>query len=373
MRFSSVLAGASMLGSVMASPVHEHAAKKRDVVYVTTHQTSVTTVYAGQVPSSIAAAAEAEATTAEAVAESILSEAIATATTEAAATTEAETDSTTSTSTSSAATSSSTSSIDTTDLGSGVKGITYSPYTDAGACKTLDEVKSDFEDLTTYGVIRLYGVDCSQVEYVLQAKSSDQKLFLGVYYMDAIAAGVAEIASAIESYGSWDDVMTVSIGNELVNSGEASVETVGSYIETGRTALTAAGYSGPVVSVESFAAFLNNPGLCDYNDYVACNAHAYFDSTCTAENAGSWLMDQIEYLWGICDGAKDVLITESGWPSQGDTNGVAVPSKTNQEVAVAAIKESCGDDTILFTAFNDYWKADGSYGVEKYWGILSSE
>ncbi|KAH3898997.1 related to Probable family 17 glucosidase SCW4 [Saccharomycodes ludwigii] len=251
-------------------------------------------------------------------------------------------------------------------------GITYSPYNADGTCKSTSEVASDVAQLTDYPMIRLYGVDCSQVENVLQAKASGQKLFLGIYYVDDISGGVETISSAIETYGSWDDVYTVSIGNELVNGNEATVEQVGEYISTGRSALTSAGYTGPVVSVETFTAVLNNPGLCEYSDYMAVNAHAYFDYNTAAEDAGPWLMNQIERVWGACNGAKKVTITESGWPSEGQTYGKAVPSKSNQEAAISSILDTCGDDTILFTAFNDYWKADGAWGVEKYFGILSS-
>lgn len=271
---------------------------------------------------------------------------------------------------SSASSSTSTSS---SSFGAGAKGISYSPYTNSGGCKSQSEVASDLEALQDFSIIRLYGVDCSQVENVLQAKGTNQKLFLGIYYMDQIAEGVATISSAVSSYGSWDDIYTISIGNELVNSGSATVSQVGSYVSTGRTALTAAGYTGKVVAVDTFIAVINNPGLCEFSDYMAVNAHAYFDYYTVAEDAGSWVLKQIQNVYSACDGKKNVLISESGWPSQGDTYGVAVPSKANQELAIASIKESCGTDTFLFSAYNDYWKNPGIHKVEQYWGIFSSE
>ena len=160
---------------------------------------------------------------------------------------------------------------------------------------------------------------------------------------------------------------------DRVNSNQATPSQVGQYIESGRSALKAAGYSGPVVSVDTFISVINNPELCDYSDYMAVNAHAYFDKNTVAQDSGKWLLEQIQRVWTACDGKKNVIITESGWPSKGETYGVAVPSKENQKDAVSAITSSCGSDTFLFTAFNDYWKADGAYGVEKYWGVLSNE
>ena len=250
-------------------------------------------------------------------------------------------------------------------------GISYSPYTDAGDCKTSDEVATDLAQLTNFTYIRLYGVDCSQVEYVLNAKSSSQKIFQGIYYMDEIEAGVEAIADAISTTGSsWDDFVTISIGNELVNSGSATVEQVSSYVSTGRTALTAAGYTGDVVAVDTFIAVIDNPGLCNLSDYMAVNAHAYFDYNTAAADAGPWVLEQIQRVWYACSGEKSVVVTESGWPWAGDTDGAAVPSLANQEAALTSIQDTCGDDVYMFSAFDHKWASPGAYDVEQYFGII---
>ena len=253
----------------------------------------------------------------------------------------------------------------------GAKGITYSPYNSDGSCKSLEQVKADFADISGYPVVRLYGVDCNQVANVLQAKGADQKLFLGLYYMDQIDAGVQTMADAISQYGSWDDVYTVSVGNELVNSGEATPAQVGQYVATARSALTAAGYTGPIVAVDTFIAVIEHPELCQYSDYMGVNAHAYYNKITPAPESGEWVLQQIQRVWTACGGSKNVFITETGWPSRGDTYGVAVPSKPNQIAAVDSIKQVCGNDVILFSAYNQLWKNPGPWNVEQYWGIYS--
>ncbi|RLV91456.1 Cell surface mannoprotein MP65 [Spathaspora sp. JA1] len=254
----------------------------------------------------------------------------------------------------------------------GAKGITYTPYSNEGGCKPYSQIASEVASLSGFNVIRLYGVDCDQVAQVLQAKSASQKLFVGVFDVSNIGSGIQTIVDAVHAHGSWDDIYTVSVGNELVNSGQATPAQIGQYVATARGALTGAGYNGPVVSVDTFIAVINNPELCHYSDYMAVNAHCFFDGHYTADQSGPWVLQQIQRVWTACNGAKNVFITETGWPSQGDSNGVAVPSKPNQEAAINSIKATCGDDSILFTAFNDLWKVDGPFNAEKYWGIFSN-
>lgn len=359
MLFKSIVS-ATLLASVIAAPLqhnhHNHKDNKRDVVVT---QTQVVYVTAGAAAPTPAASTVAVAKAAVAVSSSAAASVVVSASTSVA---------------SSASAASSVASSTASSSGSfdgGAKGITYSPYADDGTCKSSSTIATEVAALSGFSIIRLYGVDCDQVSAVLAAKASGQKIFAGIYYVDAIASGISTLAAAVAAEGSWSDIHSVSIGNELVNGGAATTSQVESYVSTGRSALTAAGFTGPVVSVDTFIAVINNPALCDYSDYIAVNAHAFFDGGVTAENAGKWVLEQIQRVSTACGSSKSVLITESGWPSQGESNSVAVPSVANQAAAIASIKSACGDDTILFTAYNDLWKSPGSYNAEQYWGILN--
>lgn len=370
MLFQNVLqsiALACMASSALASPVaHLHHLHKREVVHVT--ETVIVTVGAATVDTTPTTAATESTTLAQDVTSGTATDFIYTLATPSPSSTESSsTEESTSTSSTAAAATSSSSSSSSGSFTAGSKGITYSPYNDDGTCKDLSSVTSDLAKLSDYELIRLYGVDCNQVENVLQAKGSNQKLFLGIFYVSDIAGGVKTIASAIESYGSWDDVYTVSVGNELVNNGEATASQIGDYISTAQSALSSAGYSGPVVSVDTHVAIINNPELCEYSDYIAFNAHAYWDGGVTGDEAGAWLLLQMQRVSTACN--KNVLCVESGWPHEGSTYGVAVASSSEQSAAISSIESTCGDATIVFNAFDDLWKDAGSYGVEKYWGI----
>lgn len=374
MIFNSKLALAATMAfstfMATASPIHHHNLHKRDIVTVTVvvdgdGNSIPTTTAEATTPAADVAAAVVASTSAVAdavssvVAVDSVSSAVAASSSGVAVS-----------STSSAAAATSTGSSGGSSGGS--KGIVYSPYK-VGGCKTADEVKSDLSSLTDYDVIRIYGVDCDQVPNVLAALAPGQKVFLGIYDVANIESGLNTIYEAVQAHGDgWDVVYTISIGNELVNNGEATVDQIAGYLSTARSVLGGLNYSGPIVSVDTFIATINNPGLCSLSDYVAVNAHAFFDGNVVAADSGKWVLEQIQRVWSACDSVgvqKNVFVTESGWPSQGESNNLAVPSKENQESAVSSIKSIVGDSCILFTAFNDYWKADGAYDAEKYWGI----
>jgi len=255
-------------------------------------------------------------------------------------------------------------------------GITYSPYNADGSCKSSSQVAQDFESFgADYAMVRTYGTDCNQVATVLSAaKTYGMTLMAGIYDLSTLSSEISTIVSAAN--GDWSSFHTIVIGNELVNSGTASASAVVAAISTARGFLTAAGYSGYVVTVDTLVAMRSNPSLCDASDYCAANSHPFFDGNTAAENSGSFLTTQIPTLAAVLSNPNQkIVITETGWPWCGETNGVAVPSPENQASAISSIKASFSDNqesVMLFTAFNDYWKTNDAsqFEAEQYWGFL---
>ncbi|KAE8450032.1 hypothetical protein EG329_007171 [Mollisiaceae sp. DMI_Dod_QoI] len=274
---------------------------------------------------------------------------------------------------SSPASTSSSSSGSTSNESSGF-GISYSPYNSDGTCKTQSQVNTDFESLGGYSLVRTYGTDCNQVSTVLSAaKAKGMKLFAGIFDLGTLNSEIATIVAAAN--GDWSSFDTVSIGNELVNSGTASASAVVSAIGTARGLLKQAGYTGKVVTVDTLVAARANPSLCDASDYCAVNCHPFFDGTYTASQSGTFLQTMIPTLQDVlANKNQEIVITETGWPWKGEANGAAVPSLDNQSSALSSIKSAFSSSpgaVILFTAFNDLWKTNtaAQFQAEQYWGM----
>lgn len=250
-------------------------------------------------------------------------------------------------------------------------GIAYSPYDENNNCKTASQVATDFEKINGYAVIRLYGTDCNQVANVLAATKRQVKIFAGLFDLNNIKDEAQIIADAVNH--DWSLINTVSVGNELVNNGGATVSQVVSGINTARTVLKALGYSGAVVTVDTMVAMKNNIALCEASDMCCINSHAFFDGNILPTDAGPFVSKWAKEISDAA-GGKTTVITESGWPTQGDTNKRAVPSPENQQIAIDSLKKTFPENLVLYSAYNTLWKKDGAstFNAEKYWGLLGN-
>lgn len=192
---------------------------------------------------------------------------------------------------------------------SGKPGIVYTPYNDDGTCKSTSAVASDIATINShgFGMVRIYGVDCNQVSNVLAAaRPFGIKVFLGIFDMGQCEAQLAQLIQFVG--GDWASVYAVSIGNEQVNSGAMSAAAMVGKVNASRNTLRSAGYSGPVVIVDTWVAIIANPSLCQNSDFVAANCHPFFDGNVIPSTAGQFMSDSVAKLQSACSG-KEVMIT----------------------------------------------------------------
>ena len=238
-----------------------------------------------------------------------------------------------------------------------------------GECKTPDEVSAEmaYFKSKTFTHIRIYDVDCNQVNMVTTAAAANGlKVIVSISNLATLSSSLPQLLS--EAGSNLDTIDTIAIGNEYVNGGGA-VSDVLSALGYARSYLANAGFTGSIVTIDTCNAISANPTLCDNSDYVAANCHAFFDSDITSSGAGAWVAGQASGLAKTC-GDKHVVITESGWPWQGQTNGNAKPSVSDQQAALNSLNAAFPNGGIvLFQAFDTPYKEPGAFGAEPYWGI----
>ena len=253
-------------------------------------------------------------------------------------------------------------------------GISYAPYRANHDCKSAEDIMDDFQRFKgDYSLVRIYGTDCNQVPNVYPAaKDAGVKIMLGIWDIHSVQNEASKIVDGL--HGDWDIVHSVSVGNELVNNGDATPQQVTDAVAQARQILRQAGYTGPVVTVDTFIAVESHPELCEKSDYCAINAHPFFDSTMAAGDAGKWLQNTVQKVKSALSKPMEVVVTETGWPTDGDANGLAVPGLANQKAAIKSIKNTFShnpSDVVLFSAFDDLWKEKTmtTFNADQHWGI----
>ncbi|BFZ64623.1 to Saccharomyces cerevisiae scw11 (YGL028C) [Saitoella coloradoensis] len=258
--------------------------------------------------------------------------------------------------------------------------ITYSPYTDSGACKDYEAVELDIAAIAkkNIGTVRIYSTDCNGLVNVgTAAKKWGMGIIAGIWIS---SAGIDSADTDVDAFVAWgkdddnfDLIDMLIVGNEAVLNGWVTASDLINKVTSVRATVRDAGFTGRITTAETSGTFIANPALCTSSslDVVAINAHSYFDIYSTPATAGTFVLSQISITEAAC-GGKAVVVTETGFPHAGNTNGGNVPSVANQKIAVNAILTATEGDVVLFTTYDDYWKSPGPYNIEQSWGLLSN-
>ncbi len=243
-------------------------------------------------------------------------------------------------------------------------GTTYTPYyPTSGLCMSKEDVEKDIAALAAKGIkiVRTYSTDCNTLENVGSAcEKHGIQMMVGVFIdgsgCSASDAKIAEQISALKNWAKWDMVPLINIGNEAIINGHCSAQQIATLIQTCRGEFS--GYTGPYTTAETvniWEAPETQSALCGVVDVIGTNAHAFFNYQTTAASAGQFVKSQLDLVSNLCPG-KEGIVLETGWPSKGNSMGSAIAGVSEQAIAIASIIKECGDQSILFSLYDDQWK-----------------
>jgi glucan 1,3-beta-glucosidase len=130
----------------------------------------------------------------------------------------------------------------------------------------------------------------------------------------------------------------------------------------------------PVGYVDAYYEFAQRPALADVCDVILCNCYPYWEGTVLQFSLQH--MRQMYQQAFIAGKGKPVIITETGWPSQGEELGHAVPSVINAMKYFINTQLWSVDENIevfYFSSFDEEWKVSNEGEVGGYWGIWDRE
>jgi glucan 1,3-beta-glucosidase len=248
-------------------------------------------------------------------------------------------------------------------------GICFSPYEGAqkpGDPISEEQVRRKLALLQPYTKwIRTFS--CTQGNEIIPrlAKEYGFKTLVGAWLGEDLQKNEQEISALVElAKAGYVDV--AGVGNEVMYRKELEEEVLIAYIDSVKAQLPEV----PVGYVDAYYEFTNRPKITQACDVILANCYPYWEG-CGIDYSLLY-MKQMFYQAQQAAPGKRVIITETGWPSEGEALGAAMPGYENAlKYFINAQNWSQSEDIEMFyfSAFDESWKVDAEGSVGAYWGL----
>ncbi len=122
--------------------------------------------------------------------------------------------------------------------------------------------------------------------------------------------------------------------------------------------------------VDAYYQFIQRPKLVDACDVILINCYPFWEGS-TIESSNAYLKEMYEATRNVAKN-KPVIISETGWPSKGESLKGAVPGEEHAMKYFINSQEwakKAGIDVFYFSSFDELWKVGPEGGVGAYWGL----
>jgi len=157
-----------------------------------------------------------------------------------------------------------------------------------------------------------------------------------------------------------------AVGNEVMYRNDLTEEQLLNYIQRVKDALP----NIPVGYVDAYYEFSHRPKITDACDVILTNCYPYWEG-CPIEYSFQHMLSMFDSAKNAGYG-KRVIITETGWPSEGGSLKGAVANNENAMRYFIETQNWCNQNSIesfYFASFDESWKVGPEGDVGAYWGI----
>ncbi len=258
-------------------------------------------------------------------------------------------------------------------LNKGMHGICFSMYEDGqqpGDTITEGQVERRVKILKPYAKwIRSFSCIEGNEHVPRIAHKNGMKTMVGAWLSDNKEDNEKEIAGLIQ-LGKEGCVNIAAVGNEVLYRNDLTLEELLGYIRRVKEALP----DIPVGYVDAYYEFSKHPELVEISDVILSNCYPYWEG-CHIDGS----LGHMEQMFGQATDAaqgKKVIITETGWPSEGGSFKGADSSEENAikyfiNTQVWAKKQKA--EVFYFSSFDESWKTGDEGDVGAYWGLWDKD
>ncbi|MGB3006596.1 MAG: glycosyl hydrolase family 17 protein [Chitinophagaceae bacterium] len=254
-------------------------------------------------------------------------------------------------------------------LQNGVHGFCFSLYEDGqkpGDIISEAQVRRRMEILRPYTKwIRSFSCTEGNEFIPMVAKEFGLKTLVGAWLGNDPEINRRELEGLIK-LANEGLVDIAAVGNEVMYRKDLSEEELLDFIKEVKNRIPHV----PVGYVDAYYEFSHRPKITEICDVILCNCYPFWEG-CPFEHSLAHMQQMYQQAKQAANG-KQVIITETGWPSEGENLKGAVPSTQHaRDYFINTQLWSANDDiqVFYFSSFDESWKTGPEGTVGAYWGI----
>lgn len=259
--------------------------------------------------------------------------------------------------------------------------VSYAPYGkdespflfDKGLVLKEENIRKDLELLSKYtSCIRTYSTVGQELVPKI-AKELNMQVLMGIWIGRDKKQAQNEIATLKELVKLYPEVVkAIIVGNEVLLRGDTSPKDLISYLKEVKEALPE--YKVTYADVWEF--WLKYPEVKEFTDFVTIHILPYW------EDDPQNIHDSIEHIKNVRLEVQEklqtsnILIGETGWPSEGRAREDAIASRINQAKYVRAFVKLANDNNWeynIIEAIDQPWKRISEGAVGGFWGLFDKD
>ncbi len=248
-------------------------------------------------------------------------------------------------------------------------GICFSAYTESqnpGNIITEEQISKRLAVLVNHTEwIRIFSCTDGHEKIPKIAKDMGFKVLMGAWIGKDKEKNATEVQSLIKLINEGN-VDMAAIGNEVMFRGDQDEDTIIKYIQEVKR--NTKGVS--ICCIDIYNELINHPKLIEASDKLLINCYPFWEGA-SIEHAGIYLQEIYNKTKAIAKG-KEIIITETGWPSKGEVTGEAIPSVENQMLYYMEAQtwaKQVNVKLFYFSSFDEAWKIHSEGWAGTSWGL----
>ncbi|TYA84320.1 glycoside hydrolase family 17 protein [Seonamhaeicola marinus] len=254
-------------------------------------------------------------------------------------------------------------------LKNGMHGLCFSPYEEGqepGDQLSEKQIRRRLKLIKPYTKwVRSFSCTEGNELIPIIAKEMGMKTLVGAWLGDEPEVNTKEI-EGLKALAKQGVIDIAAVGNEVMYRGDLSEEELLTFIYDVKNTIT----DIPVGYVDAYYEFTLRPKITEACDVILANCYPYWEG-CSIEYALIYMKDMYNKALKAGNGKK-VIITETGWPSEGEGLNGAFPSSENAMkyfINTQLWSEEDNIDLFYFSSFDESWKVGAEGSVGAYWGL----